>query len=78
MKVRNLKQYIEILTKNSSSIPALGGEDDFLLIDYYGKKVILDQHLTDLPNFATDPRTQIYYELMQNAEDAESESLHFF
>lgn len=78
MKVRNLKQYIEILTGDSNAVPALGGGDDLLLKEFYGRVENLDQHITDLPNFATDARTQIFYELMQNAEDAESESLHFF
>jgi len=80
MKVRNLKQYIEILTKSKNTTPALGSEDDLLLKEYAGKveKENLDQHIADLSNFATDPRTQIFYELMQNAEDAESQSLHFF
>lgn len=78
MKVRNLKQYIDILTNGRSLSSALGSEDDSLLKEYAGKVENLDQHITDLPNFATDARTQIFYELMQNAEDAESESLHFF
>lgn len=78
MKVRDLKQYIGILTNGRSVISPLGSEDDLLLKEYAGKVENLDQHITDLPNFATDARTQIFYELMQNAEDAESESLHFF
>lgn len=77
MKVRNLQSYIRFLT-GGNDVSQLGNQDDQLLKSLAGIVDSLNQYVGTTTNFATDSALQIFYEFMQNADDAGGSRMGFF
>lgn len=76
MKIRDLNEYIQFLTGNKS-IDELGGSRDplFQVISIHDQ---LKQHVAQITAFANDKSTQVFYELLINADDANANQIAFF
>jgi hypothetical protein len=75
MKIRNLRLYFaKYFGKDLSS--EIGNENDLL----YGKLVNsnLQARVGDLVSFAVNPTMQVFYEMVQNAHDAEATRISFY
>ena len=82
MELRNNKQYIDFLT-NRESIEFLGvredpKQQDPLLRAFAGEVTSLTHYLSTVTNFATDSVLQVFYEFMQNANDAGGSRIAFY
>lgn len=77
MTVRNLTEYIEYLT-NRQRIPMIGSQHDPLLKELLGSKENLDAYIGPLTKFATNTSVQIFYEFLQNADDAGATNVFFY
>src|SRR5210317_1670470 len=74
MKIRNTKQYVsEILGKNEISINPLDHKNE-LLENLIGSDKSIIPHVEGIANFADDATQQLIFELLQNAEDANSDN----
>ena len=77
MTVRNLKEYIGYLT-NGVEIPVIGAPNDPLLKELAGTVENLPSHIGPMSKFATKTGTQIFYEFLQNADDAGASKAFFY
>lgn len=77
MKVRDIQQYIEGRCP-SSTISLLGTDKEPFLETIYGQDQELDSTIRDVASFAKDSEEQLFYEFVQNAFDANADSLCFF
>ncbi len=75
MRIRNLTDYVANLT-GMPPTEMLGR--DKLLEKLQGADQNLEQHVGNLTSFATNSGEQIFYELLQNAEDAGAGQVLFF
>lgn len=79
MKVRDIKQYREqILVKRNDidyNAHCLGEKDEPLLKDFYGSGKNIDNIVGQISKFAKNTQTQIFYEFLQNADDAKASKL---
>jgi hypothetical protein len=79
MKIRSLKTYIKQLTgKEPTNESEIGNTSEPFLRKIYGDDDNIEQIITGIANFATDVEEQIFYELVQNAYDAEANALLFY
>lgn len=76
MKTRNLHQYINILT-NQALVSKIGTKDDPLLTRLSGE-TDLGQYIGTLTKFATNSEAQVFYEFLQNADDAQANTVFFY
>lgn len=78
MQIRNLKEYITAISKKTSLENLWKSEGSFLS-HIAGDKTNIKQYIGLITNFATHTGSQFFYELLQNADDAESDSvfIHF-
>lgn len=77
MKVRDIQKYLEGRCP-SSSISLLGTDKEPFLETIYGQDQELDSTIRDVASFAKDSEEQLFYEFVQNAFDANADSLCFF
>ena len=77
MKVRDIQKYLEGRCP-SSSISLLGADKEPFLETIYGQDQELDSTIRDVASFAKDSEEQLFYEFVQNAFDANADSLCFF
>lgn len=80
MNVRNLSQYITKLC-GKESLDLLGSNKEPLLQKIYGQDPSRDQVKTvisDAASFASNAEEQLFYEFVQNAYDANADSLFFY
>lgn len=79
MKVRDIKQYREKVLVNRNDIDydsfCLGKKDEPLLKDFYGSGKNIDNIVGQISKFAKNTQTQIFYEFLQNADDAKASKL---
>lgn len=78
MEVRDLKAYRQLIYINNNSEnenTTIGTADD-LLTSLDGVGVRLESRINGMTSFAGRPHEQIFYELLQNAHDAHSDSFH--
>ncbi len=79
MKVRDIKQYREkVLVKRDDidyNTHCLGEKDEPLLKDFYGSGKNIDNIVGQISKFAKNTQTQIFYEFLQNADDAKASKL---
>ena len=76
MKIRDLKQYIEAIC-GTSSLENLGTNEDALLIKIHGAKSKVDSIIKSSSSFASNAHEQLFYEFVQNAFDANADTLLF-
>ncbi len=77
MKVRDIQKYIEGRCP-TSSIAKLGTDKEPFLETIYGQDQELDSTIRDVASFAKDSEEQLFYEFVQNAFDANADSLCFY
>ncbi len=78
MIVKDLQKYIKVLTGGKLA-ETLGSVSDPLLSFLAGETSDLEnQHIKLLTDFATESNTQIFYELLQNAEDEKANQVFFY
>lgn len=77
MKVRDIQKYL-VGRCPSSSISTLGTDKEPFLETIYGQDQELDSTIRDVASFAKDSEEQLFYEFVQNAFDANADSLCFF
>ena len=81
MRVRNLKQYIESIPGSGYNISELGTHREPFLTYMGGHYQNIDQvkkFIESSSSFATNAEEQLFYEFVQNAYDAQADSLFFF
>ena len=76
MKIRDLKQYIEAIC-GTSSLENLGTNEDALLVKIHGAKSKVDSIIKSSSSFASNAHEQLFYEFVQNAFDANADTLLF-
>lgn len=75
MQVRNLNEFIEsFIGKEWDS----NNRYDLWVEKLFGGGKDMQQHISHITKFATGTGTQIFYEFLQNADDAKAESVYFF
>ena len=77
MKVRDIQTYLEGYCP-TTSLSLLGTDDEPFLETIYGKGQELDSTIRDVASFAKDSEEQLFYEFVQNAFDANADSLCFY
>jgi hypothetical protein len=80
MEVRDLKQYIEALC-GQETLDRLGSNEELLLQKIYGQDPNPGQVksvISDAASFASNAEEQLFYEFVQNAYDANADSLFFY
>ncbi len=80
MNVRNISQYITKLC-GKESLELLGSNKEPLLQKIYGQDPSHDQVkavISDAASFASNAEEQLFYEFVQNAYDANADSLFFY
>lgn len=80
MNVRNISQYITKLC-GKETLELLGSNEELLLQKIYGWDQLPDQVKTvisDAASFASNAEEQLFYEFVQNAYDANADSLFFY
>ena len=80
MTIRNISQYIEKLC-GKETLDLLGTNKELLLQKIYGQDPSRDQVksvISDAASFASNAEEQLFYEFVQNAYDANADSLFFY
>lgn len=80
MNVRNLSQYITKLC-GKETLDLLGSNKELLLQKIFGQDPSSDQIkvvISDAASFASNAEEQLFYEFVQNAYDANADSLFFY
>lgn len=80
MNIRNLSQYITKLC-GQETLHLLGSNKELLLQKIYGQDPSPDQVksvISDAASFASNAEEQLFYEFVQNAYDANADSLFFY
>ena len=81
MRVRNLRQYIESIPGSGYNISELGTHREPFLTYMGGHYQNIEQvkkFIESSSSFATNAEEQLFYEFVQNAYDAQADSLFFF
>lgn len=80
MTIRDLNQYIRALS-GEETLNLLGTNKELLLQKIYGQDPSSDQVkgvIQDVASFASNAEEQLFYEFVQNAYDANADSLFFY
>lgn len=80
MYIRDLKQYVEALC-GDSQLELLGSNKEPLLQKIYGESPSSEQVksvIAEAAGFASNAEEQLFYEFVQNAYDADADSLFFY
>lgn len=77
MKIRNIQEYIKQWS-DSESLHLLGTDDEPFLSKLNGVETQLDAWIEGSASFANNAQEQLFYEFVQNAFDADADSLMFF
>lgn len=80
MNIRNLSQYITALC-GEEDLSKLGSNKELLLQKIYGQDPSPEQVksvISDAASFASNAEEQLFYEFVQNAYDANADSLFFY
>lgn len=76
MRIRDLRQYVEAIC-GTSSLESLGQNNDELLLMIHGAKSKVDSIIKSSASFASNAQEQLFYEFVQNAFDANADTLMF-
>ena len=80
MRIRDISQYIKALC-GEVDLSKIGTNKELLLQTIYGKDPSPDQVksvISDAASFASNAEEQLFYEFVQNAYDADADSLFFY
>lgn len=77
MKIKDIQKYLEGYNPDSS-LSELGTDDEPFLETLYGVDQKIDATIRDVASFASNSEEQLFYEFVQNAFDADADSLCFF
>ena len=77
MKIRDIQLYLQGRCPGSS-IEKIGSDDEPFLETIYGQDQEVDSTIRDVASFASNSEEQLFYEFVQNAFDANADSLCFF
>ena len=77
MKIRNIQEYIKQWSE-VESLHLLGKDDEPFLSKLNGVETQIDAWIEGSASFANNAQEQLFYEFVQNAFDAEADSLMFF
>lgn len=77
MKIRNIQEYVKQWSEYDS-LHLLGKDEEPFLDKINGEETSLDAWIEGIASFASNAQEQLFYELVQNAFDAEADSLMFF
>ena len=77
MKIRNLQDYIKQWSA-VDSLPLLGTDDEPFLSKLNGEETHVDAWIEGSASFANNAQEQLFYEFVQNAFDADADSLMFY
>ena len=78
MKVRDLREYTRALCKGHETIELLGTDKEEFLKIMNGQMKTVRGLITGAASFASNAEEQLFYEFVQNAYDANADSLFFF
>ena len=78
MKVRDLREYVRALCEGNETMHLLGKENDALLTIIAGKGQPVRGLVSEAASFASHAEEQLFYEFVQNAYDANADSLFFY
>lgn len=80
MKIRNISQYVKALC-GEEDLSKIGSNKELLLQKIYGQdpsKNQVESVISDAASFASNAEEQLFYEFVQNAYDADADSLFFY
>lgn len=77
MKIRNLQEYIKQWSE-VDSLHLLGTDDEPFLSKLNGEETQIDAWIEGSASFANNAQEQLFYEFVQNAFDADADSLMFY
>ena len=80
MKIRDISQYIKALC-GEVDLSKIGTNKELLLQKIYGQSPSekqVDSVISDAASFASNAEEQLFYEFVQNAYDADADSLFFY
>ena len=77
MKIRNLQDYIKQWSE-VDSLHLLGTDDEPFLSKLNGEETQVDAWIEGSASFANNAQEQLFYEFVQNAFDADADSLMFY
>lgn len=78
MKVRDLREYTRALCKGNETIDLLGTDKEVFLKIMNGQMKTVRGLITNAASFASNAEEQLFYEFVQNAYDANADSLFFY
>ena len=77
MKIRDLREYVKSIS-GSFDIDKLGTDDEPFFVEVSGRGRKIDKVIKSVADFASNSEEQLFYEFVQNAYDAKTDSLFFF
>ena len=77
MKIRDLREYVKSIS-GSFDIDKLGTDNEPFFEKVYGAGRQVDKMINSVADFASNSEEQLFYEFVQNAYDAKTDSLFFF
>lgn len=78
MKVRDLRQYIRTISNGKETLDLLGSDSEYFMEIMSGRGEQVDALITSAASFANNAKEQLFYEFVQNAYDANADSLFFY
>lgn len=78
MKVRDLRQYIKAISKGNETLELVGSNKEYFLNMMSGQGQKVDALITGAASFANNAKEQLFYEFVQNAYDANADTLLFY
>ena len=78
MKVRDLRQYIKAISKGNETLELVGSNREYFLNMMSGQGQKVDALITGAASFANNAKEQLFYEFVQNAYDANADTLLFY
>lgn len=78
MKVRDLRQYIKTISKGNETLHLVGANKEYFLNMMSGQGQTVDALITGAASFANNAKEQLFYEFVQNAYDANADTLLFY
>ena len=78
MKVRDLRQYIKAISKGKETLELVGSNQEYCLNMMSGQGQKVDALITSAASFANNAKEQLFYEFVQNAFDANADTLLFY
>ncbi len=78
MRIRDLRQYIKAISGGIETLDALGTDDEFFLEKMNGSGQEMAGLIISAASFANNAKEQLFYEFVQNAYDANADTLCFY